>query len=435
MNERGETMLTEIKHILKDDLGISTKHPLVVSVSGGMDSMALLSLLIKTSYELNVVHFNHQKRDASLYEKDLVEAFCLKHKLKFHYYVITINEGNFHHQAHVLRQKHLTEVAKRVKTPYILTAHHLDDLFENVLIKITRGSNLLGYAGMQPLYEEKDFVFVKPLLYIPKSDIRTYVKTHEVSYLEDDSNLEDDYLRNRFRHTVVPIIKQENENLLEQIKQYHLQMTYAFKYIRKTTIAQISSNMVINIEDFKTWDEALKDDSIAYLIEHNQLNLSYEIIQKIKEMLLNSKPNQTYTLSKKHQFVKAYKEAFVKPLTAVKTSKIKLIEGDTSLPNMAIFTFLTKTDIITDEFTKLCYNKLAFPLWLRHREEGDMLTYDYGHKKLKKLLIDQKMPMAKRDTLWVLTDHDNNILWVEDLYTNQTLGTEQSLYLKLKRGK
>ena len=75
---------------------------------------------------------------------------------------------------------------------------------------------------------------------------------------------------------------------------------------------------------------------------------------------------------------------------------------------------------------------MAFPLILRHRVEGDTLAYAYGHKKLKKLLIDHKVPTAKRDSLWVLTDHDNVILWVENLYINQTLGNDHSLYFKLK---
>lgn len=424
--------MLDLKHILKDELSIDIKSPLVVSVSGGMDSMALLNLLMKTPYELNVVHFNHQKRDAAIYEKDLVESFCNQHRIKFHYYVIKVGEGNFHHQAHILRQKHLKEVAKRVKTPYILTAHHLDDLLENVLIKLTRGSNLLGYAGMQPIFKDGQYFFVKPLLYASKHDIITYVNQHKISYLEDDSNHEDDYLRNRYRHAVVPIIKQENEQLLEQVKQYHHQLTNAFHFMRETTVHHLSPHLIINIETFKTWHEALKEDSIAYLIEQHQLNLSYEIIQKIKEMLLSNKPNQTYTLSKNYQFVKAYHEAFIKPLTPKKNVKIKLHEGNNNISNMAIFTFLTKSATIQDDFSKLCYNKLAFPLILRHRVEGDTLAYAYGHKKLKKLLIDHKVPTAKRDSLWVLTDHDNVILWVENLYINQTLGNDHSLYFKLK---
>jgi tRNA(Ile)-lysidine synthetase-like protein len=102
---------------------------------------------------------------------------------------------------------------------------------------------------------------------------------------------------------------------------------------------------------------------------------------------------------------------------------------------VAKFTFLSKSTVKNDDLVKLCYNELAFPLWLRHREEGDVLAFDYGHKKLKKLFIDKKIPMKDRDQLWVLTDNDNTILWVQNHYVNMTLGDENSLYFKLNEVK
>ena len=102
---------------------------------------------------------------------------------------------------------------------------------------------------------------------------------------------------------------------------------------------------------------------------------------------------------------------------------------------MGTFTLFTKTNDNTEEFLKLCYNELAFPLWLRHREDGDVLSYAYGHKKLKKLLIDKKISFEERNRLWILTDNQQNILWVENYYLNETLGTKETLYFKLKGDK
>lgn len=427
--------MNQILTYLKDTLKISSKKTLVVSVSGGMDSMALLHLLSKSSLKLAVVHFNHQKRTESIIEKDMVEQYSKKLNLPFHYYTIQVTEGNFHHEAHHLRYHYLKEVAKLYHTPYIITAHHLDDLFENVLIKMTRGSNLLGYAGMQMIYQDDHFTYIKPLLYTSKEDIKAYVKKHEVPFLEDDSNDTHLYLRNRYRHAVVPIMKQENADLLSKIKDYHMQLTQAFHYIRHQTEKLMKSQNILSIPFFMKQEDAIQEDMIAYLIQQNDLSSSYETILKIKEMLKNNKPNATYDLSLEHQFIKSYEEAFIKPITAHKNKVYELKEGDNKLSNMAIFTFLTKTNSNTAEFTKLCYNKLAFPLWLRHREPGDTLTYDYGHKKLKKLLIDQKVPMQKRDQLWVLTDNNHQVLWVESYYLNETLGEETCLYFKLKEVK
>ena len=427
-----------MKHLiplLKNELKIPTDEHLVLSVSGGVDSMVLLSILKDGPYPLAVVHFNHLKRDQSLIEKDLVETYCKTHDIPFHYYKIKVKDGNFHHQAHLLRTHYLNEVARIYKTPYILTAHHLDDLFESILIKITRGSNLLGYAGMQVFHDDGHHIYIKPLLYASKEDIIEYAKKFNVPYLEDESNQTDLYLRNRYRHAVVPIMKQENDNLLEQIKQYHLQLSQAFAFIRKQTIKHLNGTCKISIPLFKTLDEALKDDMIAYIIESHDLSPSYEIIMKIKKMLQSNRPNQTYRLSKDYIMTKSYNDAFIEPLSRTNPIKIEVKNGKNRVDNNTIFTFLPKTKANTENFTKLCYNKLAFPLWLRHREDGDMLSYSYGHKKLKKLLIDLKVPTQIRNGLWVLIDNQNTVLWVEDYYINQTLGHENEILFELKRGK
>ncbi|MBU1093902.1 MAG: tRNA lysidine(34) synthetase TilS [Firmicutes bacterium] len=427
--------MNKIIPLLKNELKIPSKSTLILSVSGGVDSMVMLSLLLQSTYNIVVVHFNHLKRDASVIEKDLVETFCQKNKIPFHYYTISVKNGNFHHQAHQMRFFYLNEVATLYKTPYILTAHHLDDLFENVLIKLTRGSNLLGYAGMQIIHSDHQFTYVKPLLYTSKQTIEEYASIHKVPFLSDESNEENFYLRNRYRHAIVPIMKQENDQLLEQIKLYHNQITNAFEFIRKTTKSLIKDDMIITIDQYKTYDDAIKDDMVAYLVEHHNLPLSNDVIHKIKKMLSSNRPNQVYKLNKEYAFIKAYDVAYIKKMSPIKPVKFKVKEGDNNLLNMAIFTFLLKSEAITEDFTKLCYNKLAFPLWIRHREDGDLLAFDYGHKKLKKLLIDLKIPYEERKNLWVLSDNNDQILWVEKYYRNQTLGDTNSLYFQLKEVK
>jgi bifunctional protein TilS/HprT len=425
-----------MKHVISrliDDLKVNPLSPLVLSISGGIDSMSLLSLLLDGPFELVIVHFNHLKRDESVIEKDMVESFAKKHNLPFHYYTIEVQNGNFHHQAHMLRQHYLCEVAKLYKTPYIVTAHHLDDLFENILIKMTRGSNLLGYSGMQMKHTDGVYTYLKPLLYVSKEELVDYATQHHVPYLNDASNEENYYLRNRYRHAIVPIMKQENPDILDQIKQYHQQLSSAFHFIRKTTISKISKDKKIKIDFFLKEDEVIKDDMIAYLIEDSKMSFTFQDIIQIKKMLTSKKPNQSFPLNKDYAFVKAYNEAFVSKIKAIKPIKVVLKEGVNKIQNIASFTFFINSNMNKAELDKLCYNELAFPLWLRHREDGDVLEFSYGHKKLKKLLIEKKIPKDKRDHLLVLADQNNHILWVEDLYKNQTLGDKNTLYFKIKR--
>lgn len=424
--------MDHIIKMLQNEIKIPLKEKLIVSVSGGADSMFLLSILKDSGYKLEVVHFNHMLRDQSKIEADLVRTYCEQHHISFHYYLIEIGEGNFHHQAHHLRLHYLKDTAKITKAKYILTAHHLDDLLENILIKLTRGSNLLGYAGMQLNHTIKGLTFVKPLLYTSKEEILTYIKENNIPYLNDESNDLDFYMRNRYRHTIVPIMKQENPKLLNQAAQYHKQISLAFKFIRKTTIQTLNGGTTIDLNIYKSLDEVIQEDIIAYLIEKKNLNLSFDLIQKIKLLLLQDKPNLTYPLSSHYYVVKAYDQASIKRINTPKNIKIQVSEGENKLANKDNFTFLTNSNTHTEDLEKLCYNKLAFPLWLRHRENGDKIAYKFGHKKLKDLLIDKKIPMEKRDALWVLTDNDNQILWVQDLYRNQMLGDKHCIYFQLK---
>jgi tRNA(Ile)-lysidine synthetase-like protein len=262
--------------------------------------------------------------------------------------------------------------------------------------------------------------------------IHDYAIKFKVPYLDDSSNEDNYYLRNRYRHAIVPIMKQENEDLLEQIKQYHLQVSHAFKFIRETTKKHVNQHDEINVSEYAELPDVIQEDIIAYLLEQNKLSFTYETLQKIRRMLLSKRPNQTYSLENKLKFVKAYDKAHIQPLSIQKQSKIMVKEGKNKLIKHAIFTFFPISSDLTEEFIKLCYNELAFPLWLRPREDGDVLSYDYGHKKLKKLLIDKKVPMNERNQLWVLTDNNDQVLWVEKYYLNQTLGNNNTCYFQLK---
>ncbi len=424
--------MEEIIDLLNQSLKHINQKKMVLSVSGGVDSMVLLDILYHQHYQIEVVHFNHQKREQSNQEVVMVQTYCEKRGIPFHYFLLEFDDtGNFQSQAHQLRQHYLLDVAKEIKSKYILTAHHLDDLLESILIKITRGSNLLGYAGMQPIYEKAGMHYVKPLLYAKKQDLINYATKHKIPFMHDASNDENNYLRNRYRHAVSPIMKQENPQLLEQIKQYNYQVSEAFNFIRKTSIKTIIDHQ-IDLNIFKTLDRAIQSDMIAYLLEKNNIELNFDKLTSIKNMLLSKNPNQTYRLNQNLVFIKAYHKAYIDQYMTCDPVFIKLKNGKNTVENVEFFTFLDETSIKAEEFTKLCYNELAFPLWLRHRLNGDMLSFSYGHKKLKKLLIDQKVPMQKRDQLWILTDNNNQILWVEDYYLNQTLGQTKTLYFKSK---
>jgi tRNA(Ile)-lysidine synthetase-like protein len=413
----------------KKEINIDFSKKLIVSVSGGVDSMVLMDFLRRLKLNIVIVHFNHQVRGQSIDEANMVRDYAEKYCLPFNYFKLDLNlTSDFQNKARNLRRKHLEDVAKRNQTPYIVTAHHLDDLLETILIKITRGSSLDGYSGMEQISQQGEFIYVKPFLYQQKEKFYSFAEEYDVPFMVDQSNFSDSYLRNRYRLALVPIMKQENENLLTQIEQYSKQVSAAYKFIRKNTLEFVKDSPNLNIPKFKKLDQAIQDDVIAYYLELNGINLNFRLIEKIRKVLLSKKPNQTVYLSNKYQLVKFYEKAEIKPRNEIYFKKIK---ASKELSPELEFFYSTKRSTSKAITIKLSYDEIKFPLWARTREDGDILSYDYGTKKLKKLLIDSKVPMEERDKLVVITDDNNKILWIPNYYVNHTLGSKNSIYLSV----
>ncbi len=231
-------------------------------------------------------------------------------------------------------------------------------------------------------------------------------------------------------------MKQENPNLLQVIKQYNHQLIAAYDAIRAKTIDFMEDQDSINIPKFKLFSQAVQDDIIAYFLEKNKVNINYRLVERIRTILLSKKPNQTVTLSNQLQLVKFYEKAEIKPSAEFYFRKIKLKEADQkSKVHIDEFSYSSKKINTESLQVKISYDDIEFPLWARNRLDGDVLEYDYGRKKLKKFLIDEKIPMEERQNLWIITDNQDRILWIPNHYINQNLGTGKSIYITFYGGK
>ena len=415
--------------VLSKELNIDFSKKLILSVSGGVDSMVLLDRLIKTNYPLIVVHFDHKKRAESILDVKLVEGTCQKHNIPFHLEKINISSSNFQEKASLLRKQKLEAIAKKYSTSYILTAHHADDLLETILMKISRGSNIYGYAGMQISNELNGFVYIKPMLHESKESILQYAKDHNIAYLEDISNIQDDYTRNRFRHHIVPLLKEENPNILDKIITFSEQLTQAFLTIRKQSKLFINSSNTINIDKFNSLDLSVKMDILSILFENKQITPNEVQLKKVLSLIKSNKPNISYKLSQQIYLLKSYDNFIIdKPPLPIE-GEIEVSFGQKINLNYASITFFHNLGNFVQHKNIICYNELAFPLLLRSRRDGDVLELTFGHKKLKDFLIDKKVPKIERDRLYVLTDSNNTILWIPNLYVNKNLGNKHQIYM------
>lgn len=382
--------------------------------------MVLLDAMIKSNYDVIVVHFNHQKRKESILDHNLVESVCLENKIPYHYIKLSIKNGNFQENARILRYEHLINIANSYHTTHIVTAHHGDDLAETVLMKLIRGSNLLGYSAMQIESSYGGYTYHKPLLAFSKEELYKYADTYNIKYNEDLSNQSNDYFRNRIRNTVLPIIKTEN-NIIEHFRSFSKQAFDASNYIRLQTLLFLKNDYKFKYKDFISLHDAIKTDLISYLLEVSNAQKSFNKVYEIITQLNSKKPNIKIKLNSNYSIVKSYEE-------------IELINNkslERNLSNILLNISHKKADSPYNSI-ELCYNKLDFPIKIRTRLPGDILSFPYGHKKLKDFLIDKKIPKHVRDTLPVIVDNNDNILWIPNIYVNQTLGDSNKVYFSIK---
>ncbi len=407
---------------------------IVLSVSGGVDSLVLFQLLMDLEYSFVVVHFNHQQRLESKHEALYLEKLCQDGNIEFEYVVLAIDEKeNFQSAAHKMRRKHLLKVAKKYETDIIVTAHHLNDLAETVLLKLSRGSNLLGYSGIQQSYYKDNAYFVKPLLQISKTEIINYAKANNIYYFEDQTNISDNYQRNKIRHHVIPYLIAENPAFLKKIIQFNETLVTAFEYLRKSTITFLKGEKSFLISEFKTLDLALQRDIISYLLEEYKLIISTQKIDSIISFLDKAGPNATFSLGQNKQLKKVYNKALIEKKSPFVPFRQQLyLDGLNILPTNGLIVFENNFGENQNNEIILCYNKIALPLWARNREAGDKLYFPYGHKKLKDFYIDKKVPKKARDNDIIITDNNNQILAVLGRYYNNNPNLKDTIKLRYR---
>lgn len=423
-------------NIIKEQLNPYFDKPWIISVSTGVDSMVLFDLVRQLNHPIVIVHFNHQKREASFQEATYLKDYCEKLKVTLEYFLLDIQGYNFQDQAHKLRKQYLEQVAKKYQTPYILTAHHLNDLAETILMKISRGSNLMGYAGFQSASKQGDFIYLKPLLSIPKSMLYEYAKTNQIHYFEDSSNSSNDYTRNRYRQDIIPAMLSENPQFLSKSLQYSNQLYEAFSYIREQSKKYLSNNQNrIQLSTFILEHSAVQKDIVAHLLEQHDIQINQLKIMSILSFLKESGPNQTFPLTETLVLKRVYQKAYITSIYKYKAFRQELdIEAFNVLETMGFVTFLDAPSNSSFYEIKLCYNKLALPLVARSREPGDILEFSFGKKKLKDYYIDHKIPLDIRDRDIIISDQTGRILSVLGRYYNVSPDLDCHIKLRYKRG-
>lgn len=440
--------------LLKFNQSLFVKHgSYVIAVSGGVDSMVLLSLMndLKEELHLNlyVLHMNYHKRDSALRDQQIVEDFCKKNKIE-----CTLTDfidspfGNFQQEARNQRYHQLYQLSKRVNASAICLAHHADDQMETILMRLNRGSSFVGYAGMKEVSLYKDMPLFRPLLLESKDHILTYAKEMNLPYGFDESNDQDDYTRNRFRHTVTPFLKKENPKALEKWNEFSEEILESYHLISKLSNQFLDQFLEIRYERYEIQLKFFLDEEkiiqkdilkkLVNLASKNATELTKEHLEDIYKIIHSSKPNikkkldQHLFIQKSYQ-VLSFQEKEVKP----NPYEFKLTTfGEVSLPNDYIITISQIERNNSGKTIELWYNNLdsLFPITIRSRKDKDTIKLTYGAKKLKDFFIDKKIPLTERNELPLIVDATGEIICIPNVYTLKPNVRDTKIYITYQKG-
>ena len=408
------------------NINIPTNIPIIVGCSSGPDSMALLHYLkTNTKNKLIVAHINHNKRKESIEEENYLSTFCLKNNLTFESTTIKeYTENNFENEARNKRYTFYEQLIEKYNTKYLFLAHHGDDLIETILMKIARGSNLEGYAGIKTISKKNNYYIIRPFLKYTKQDLINYNIDNNIKYYIDKSNEDTTYTRNRYRHNILPLLKEENPNIHEQFLKYSNTLLEYNTYIEEQILSiypLLISNNTLNIELFNTYHPFLQKN-ILYKYLNTYYNNRPNIIKDnhiidILNLINNHKPNLTINLPLNKIARKSYKYLYLEtnPNTTVSNYKFKL-EDINTIGNITIKK-ITDTKYDGNDICRLNSSNLNLPLYIRNRLPGDYIETKglNGKKKIKEIFIEKKIPKNLRDTYPILVDNNDQIIWLPNL--------------------
>jgi tRNA(Ile)-lysidine synthetase-like protein len=431
---------------------INPKDHLLLAVSGGIDSMVMLHNLYEFSksfdIKLTVVHLDHNKRSDSNKDMELVVKTCKKMDLPcYTEQLISKDYDNFHDFARKERYDFFVRTAYQVKANKIVLAHNSNDNTETILMRLVRGSSFEGYRGMLDEANYQGITIIRPMLSVSRKEITKYQEENNISYNEDSSNFEDYYTRNRYRHHVLPFLENENPKYLEKFEQFSNYQRKAYDLIEKITDDFIKNNLLKNQNSYsiKT-DEFDKQESIikieiikriTNLQTSNSVELTYQNIEDINNLITNPKPHVEIRLDDNLFIFKSYDTITFTNEKPTYTDYEFIINdfSETKLPDGGLVIITKNPNKYYGNIYKLCYNNLdfIFPLVIRNRRSGDKVTTTSGTKKIKDLLIDKKIPLHARNTLPLIINNDQEILWIPTVYKTQTYG-EKNIYIIYQEG-
>ena len=418
-------MLNKLQQFVRAYDMIHSGDHIICAVSGGADSMALLFamklLADKLNIQVSAAHFNHHLRgNESNADADFVAEFCQGYQISLY-----SGEANV-----VAGKKGLEAAAREARYAFfktlpgiVATAHTADDNAETVLMNMIRGTGLKGLGGIAPVKPS----LIRPMLSVNRSDVMAFLDEYHIPHIEDSSNATDDFLRNRLRHHIMPLFKEENPRFADNTSDMALRLRDD-EALLATTTTDVSS--VSALQKMERGQRARQ--LVSYLKSCGVKEPEAEHIKLLDKLVFSDNPSAKASFPNGVCISRNYDMLEVRvPVCSIEPTKL-------ANPGTTVFKDLGISVSCDNKVTPGCEDVYLVAssgeIYIRSRHSGDVMRLQGGSKTLKRLFIDRKIPASKRDAIPVFAD-ENGVLAVLDVGVNlERKGIEGSgTYICIKR--
>jgi tRNA(Ile)-lysidine synthase len=411
-----------VQFIHKNEL--ISNRPILISVSGGRDSVALCELYHQAKIPFFMAHCNFGLRGD---ESDGDEAFVLELAKRYdvQLFVKRFETAQYAKESGIsiqmaareLRVAWLRQLVEQNGLDYFATAHHLDDHIETYFLHIMRGTGISGLHGILP----KNGSLIHPLLYASRQNIDSFIELYSLNWRDDSSNSTTKYIRNKIRHQLLPLMEQINPDI-KQIIAGNMDRITAIEHIFNDKIDEYRKLLVVE----ELAEIRINNDLLSQL---NQApTILYELVKEfgfnftqVSQILESSvKQNSGVSVySTTHELFRDRSYLILKQFQGISSDleSVLISEETLHISSPIQMEFENSSNYIasaTEFVAQLDFEKLTFPLSLRKWKQGDVF-YPIGmkgrKKKLSDFFIDIKLNKFEKEQVWVLTENEK-IVWI-----------------------
>ncbi len=438
-------MLNKIKQTIQRFGLIQPGDRVVVAVSGGADSVCLLKVLTLLAevygLELSVAHLNHGLRgDEAMRDQLFVEHLCCKMGIPFDCRVLDIaslpkNGRSLEEVCRDERYGFLKDVLKQRGFNKVALGHHADDQVETMWLNLLRGSGAAGLKGFLPC---RDGIYIRPLFEVSRQEILTFVHTHSLAFVEDSSNRESVFLRNRIRGELIPLIetafnpriREGMLHLSDILRDENDFMTRVVEGVLRDSVDERAEEGRIEISRLMAQHPAIQKRIVKHLLAKlapEGRGVQYRHVLDVLKLVRLGGPSDHLDLGGFLQARRQYDLLIV-------SRRLELLNRELKTPKETDFSYeVTLPGVVTVKevglrfrfdlvesalppragIVLIDYDRIELPLTVRNIKAGDRIQVyrDGGTKKISDLLIDRKVPKGQRRLIPLVADQ-NDIVWI-----------------------